>query len=129
MSANESERIDPHAEAGFRPVDVLAEAEMGHSIELELDFYDGSFEFISGTVQAANTQDADDEGRMRLKNIHIDPDGEYESLVINVKFDTKSAYAIVAGDVRFTRYGSEEYDFRQLDDLAMCEFIRWGGDD
>jgi len=56
MSANESERIAPHAESGFGPVDVLAEAEMGHSIELELDFYDGSYEYISGTVQAVNTE-------------------------------------------------------------------------
>lgn len=123
MSANENERIAPHAEAGFGSVDVLAEAEMGHSIELELDFYDGSYEFISGTVQSVNTEDADDEGRMRRKNIHVNPDGEYESLVINVEFDTKSAHATVVGDVRFTKYDSDEYDHRELDDLAMCELV------
>lgn len=128
MSADEKQRIGPHAEAGFTPVDVLKEAEKGDSIELDMQFYDAPFEILSGTVRSATVQDADDDGRMRLKNIHVDTTGEFESLVVNVEFDTKSAHAIVAGDVRFTRYDSDEYEFRELEDLAMCELVREGGD-
>ncbi|MDS0280035.1 hypothetical protein NDI85_19815 [Halomicroarcula sp. S1AR25-4] len=122
--STEKQRIGPHAEAGFRPVDVLQQAEKGDTIELELDFYEAPFEFLSGTVRSANVDDADDDGRMQLKNVHIDTTGEFESVVINVKFDTKSSYASVVGDIRFTRYDSDEYEFRELDDLAMCELVR-----
>lgn len=122
--STEKQRIGPHAETGFRPVDVLQQAEKGDTIELELDFYEVPFEFLSGTVRSVNVDDADDDGRMQLKNVHIDTTGEFESVVINVKFDTKSSYASVVGDVRLTRHDSDEYEFRELDDLAMCEIER-----
>ncbi|WP_135306312.1 hypothetical protein [Haloarcula amylovorans] len=123
MSA-EKQRIGPHDEAGFAPVDVLEQAEKDDRIELEMQFYDGSFEFLSGTVDSATVKDTSDDGRMQLKNVHVDTAGDYEAVVINVHFDPESAHNLITDDVRFTPQGGDEYEFRELENLANCELVR-----
>lgn len=76
--SDDIERIAPHAEAGFTPVDVLKQAQKGDRIYLEMDFYDAPFEFVRGSVVNVIENPDDDDGRMIRKTIQVEGSGDIE---------------------------------------------------
>ena len=120
-----TETIGPHAESGFSPTDVLAEAQQGDSIDLEIQTYDGPFVDVAGRVENISDDDGgvvDDPRSARRVFVDVRDDSDVDLLKLELTYDPNSAY-VLAHDVEVLDTDGE-WSHYEIDDLSMCELER-----
>ncbi|OLZ39113.1 hypothetical protein A6E15_19305 [Natrinema saccharevitans] len=124
------ETIGPHAESGFSPGDVLAEAQQGDRIDLEIQVYEGPFIDATGRVKSVEDDDggiAEDPKQARtvavdVRDVDVVGCGVPDRLELELSHDPNSAYAVVH-DLEVLDIDGERTHYA-IDDLANCVLER-----